>query len=239
MVPTMPTRRVSTFVLAALIGAATACEGTATGLLVSGPSAGARVRLVNALTSSQALDFAVDGQVAASGVGFGAASPYVSVTLASHRLQAQASGTGTTLLDFTRDLTTAGAFSLIPAPGLSQFGALFIPDDPTPAVGQAKLRVVHVAAAPGAISMYVTAPNADLSSATPVVPTLSFGAASAYVAIAPGTYRIRITPAGIPSTTLLDTGNITLSTGSVRTLLVTDAPGGGLPTNLSVITDAN
>ena len=235
----MRTRRVTTITLAALIGGAIACEGTATGLLVTGATSGARVRLVNALTSSQALDFAVDGQVAASGVGYGSASPYVSVTLASHRLQAQASGTGTTLVDFTRDLTTAGAFSLIPAPGLSQFGALFIADDPTPATGQAKIRVVHVAAAPGAISMYVTAPTADLSSATPAVPTLSFGAASPYVAVAAGTYRLRITPAGIPSTTLIDAGNITVSAGSVRTLLITDAPGGGLPTTLSIITDSN
>jgi FtsP/CotA-like multicopper oxidase with cupredoxin domain len=234
----MPSRRVTTFVLAALLGAI-ACEGKTTGLLVTGPTGGARVRLINALTSSPSLDFAVDGQVAASGVGFGAASPYVSVTLASHRLQAQASGTGTTLVDFTRDLTADGAFSLIPAPGLSQFGALFIPDDPTPVSGQAKLRVIHVAATPGAISMYVTTPAADLASATPSVPSLSFGAASPYVAVAPGTYRIRITPAGVPSTTLLDTGNITLSAGSVRTLLVTDAPGGGLPTTLSVIVDAN
>ena len=239
----MPSRRVTTFVLAALLGAI-ACEGKTTGLLVTGPTGGARGRLINALTSSpsldfEALDFAVAGQVAASGVGFGAASPYVSVTLASHRLQAQASGTGTTLVDFTRDLTADGAFSLIPAPGLSQFGALFIPDDPTPVSGQAKLRVIHVAATPGAIAMYVTTPAADLASATPSVPSLSFGAASPYVAVAPGTYRIRITPAGVPSTTLLDTGNITLSAGSVRTLLVTDAPGGGLPTTLSVIVDAN
>ena len=235
----MPTRRVTSFVLAALLATAVACEGTATGLLITGATGSARVRLVNALTSSQALDFAVDGQVVSSGVGFGAASPYIPVTLASHRLQAQASGTGTTLVDFTRDLTSAGTFSLIPAPGLSQFGALFIADDPTPAAGQAKLRVVHVAAAPGAVSMYVTAPTTDLSSATPAVPSLSFGAASPYVAVAPGTYRIRITPAGNPSTTLLDTGNITVSAGSVRTLLVTDAPGGGLPTTLSVISDEN
>ena len=235
----MPTRRLTTLALAALLGTAVACEGSTTGLLVTGATSGARVRLVNALTSSQALDFAVDGQVAASGIGFGSASPYVSLTLASHRLQAQASGTGTTLVDFTRDLTTAGTFSLIPAPGLSQFGALFIADDPTPAAGQAKFRVVHVAAAPGAVSMYITSPTADLSSATPAVPTLAFGAASPYVAVAPGTYRIRITPAGNPSTTLLDTGNITVTAGSVRTLLVTDAPGGGLPTTLSVITDAN
>ena len=236
----MRTRFPAAVVIATIAVAAHACEGRTSGFLISGPTNGVRVRLLNALTSSQALDFAVDGQVAASGVVFGGASPYVSISAGSHRLTAQASGTGTTLLDFTRDLTASGSFSLIPAPGLSQFGALFIPDDPTPASGQAKIRVVHVAAAPGAISVYVTtSTGGDLSSATPVVPTLSFGAASPYVTLSPGTYRIRVTPAGNPSNVLLDTGNVTVAPGTVRTLLVTDAPGGGLPTTLSIVADAN
>ena len=155
----------------------------------TGPTGSVRVRLLNALTSAQALNFVVDGQVASTGVAFGSASPYVSVSAGSHRLQAQASGTGTTLLDFTQDLSASGAFSLIPAPGLSSFGALFIPDDPAPATGQVKLRLVHVAAAPGPVSVYVTSPTGDLASATPVVPTLAFGAASPYVMVTPGTFR--------------------------------------------------
>jgi hypothetical protein len=194
--------------------------------------------MLNALTSSPSLDFLVDAQVAASGVAFGNASPYASLTVGSHRLQARSSN-GTTLVDFTRDLNTAGSYSFIPAPGLSQSGALFIADDPTPAAGQAKVRVVHVAAAPGAVSVYVTAGNADLSTATPVAPSVAFGAASSYVTLASGTYRVRVTPAGNPGTVLLDTGNIPLGAGSVRTLMLTDAPGGGLPTTLSVVADGN
>jgi hypothetical protein len=231
--------RLSTFIaLGTLAAAAVACEGTTSGTIISGPTGGARVRLMNALTSTPSLDFAVDGQVAATGITFGGASRYVSVGLGSHRLSAQATGTGTTLLDFTRDLTADGSFSLIPAPGLSQFGALFIPDDLTPASGQAKVRLVHVAAAQSALSLYITTTSGDLSSATPIVPTLSFGAASPYVTVVPGSYRIRVTPVGVPSTIILDIG-ATLGAGSVRTLLVTDAPSGGLPTNLSIIADAN
>lgn len=229
-------RFVTSVALATIAVVALGCEGTTSGFLITGSTGNVRVRLMNALTSAQALDFAVDGQVASSGVGFGAASPYVTVSAGSHQLQARASGTGTNLVDFTRDVSE-GAFSLIPAPGLSQFGALFIADDPTPATGQAKLRVVHVAATPGAVSVYVTGPTADISSATPVVPAIEFGSASPYVVVAPGTYRIRITQAGSPSTVIVDTGNTALSAGSVRTLLVTDAPGGGLPTTLSVVTD--
>ena len=222
----------------ALLAATVACEGRTSGLLVTGPIGGVRVRMLNALPSSSSLDFLVDAQVAATGVAYANASPYASLSIGSHRLQAR-SNTGTTLVDFTRDLNTEGSFSFIPAPGLSQSAALFIADDPTPVSGQAKVRVVHVAAAPGAVSVYVTAGNADLSTATPVAPSVAFGTASSYVALAAGTYRVRVTPAGNPSTVLLDTGNIPLGAGTVRTLMLTDAPGGGLPTTLTVLSDGN
>ncbi|HUQ83106.1 MAG TPA: DUF4397 domain-containing protein [Gemmatimonadaceae bacterium] len=225
-------------VTGALLAATVACEGRTSGLLVTGPTGGVRVRMLNALPSSPTLDFLVDGQVATTGVAYANASPYASLTVGSHRLQARSS-TGTTVVDFTRDLNTQGSFSFIPAPGLSQSAALFIADDPTPVSGQAKVRVVHVAAAPGAVSVYVTAGTADLSTATPVAPSVAFGTASSYVALAAGTYRVRVTPAGNPSTVLLDTGNIALAAGTVRTLMLTDAPGGGLPTTLSILSDGN
>jgi hypothetical protein len=235
----MRTRIATTVSIAALSALALACEGRTSGFLVSGPAGGVRVRLLNALTSSSSLSFTIDGQVAASGIPFGGASQYQSLTVGSHRLQVVSATSGTTLVDFTRDFGSEGAFSLVPAPGLSQSGALLITDDPTPATGQARVRVVHVAAAPGAVSVYVTAPTADLASSTPVVASLAFGSASAYVSVGPGTYRVRVTPAGDPSQILLDSGNLTVGAGTVRTLLLTDAPGGGLPTNLSVVSDAN
>lgn len=235
----MRTRVVASIAATALAAVVTAScdEGFPSGVAVTGAVNDAGVRLINALTAAQALDFLVDGNVAATGTAFGAASPYVGVSASSHRLQARGSTSGTFLIDFTRDLASGGSYSLIPAPGLSQFGALFIQDDLTPAAGSAKLRAVNVAAASGAIAIYVTGPSDPISSATPAIPALVFGAASPYVTVPPGSHRIRITPVGAPSTILVDSGTLNLSAGSVRTLLVTDAPGGGLPTTLSVIVD--
>jgi hypothetical protein len=222
--------------IAGLAALSLGCEGKTSGFLVTGPTSNVRVRLVNALTSSQSLDLLVDNQAAASGVGFGSASQYATTSEGSHQLTARATGTGTNLVDFTRSLTN-GSFSFVPAPGLGQSGALFLTDDPTSTAGQSRLRVIHVAAAPGAISVYVTAPTADLTSATPVVPSLSFASASPYVGVTAGTYRIRITRAGSPSDVLVDLSNTTLGGGTVKTLLVTDASGGGLPPVVSVIAD--
>jgi hypothetical protein len=231
-------RLASTTAIVAVAVTTLACEGrTARGFLTTGPTAGARVRLINALTSTSALDFVVDGQVAVSGVGFGSASQYVTVTLASHRLQARNPTTGTPLLDFTRDLSAEGAYSLIPAPGLSQFGALFLEDNTTPVSGQVRIRVVNVAAAPGPIAVYLTAANGDITSTSPSIPTVLFGTASDYLQVAPGSYRVRVTRAGNSGDVLVELATLTVGAGTVRTLLVTDAPSGGFPTNLSVITD--
>jgi len=235
----MRPRIASSLSVATLAVIALACDGRTTGVLVTGPTSDVRLRLLNALTSSQAVDLLVDGQVASSGVPFGGAGPYVVLTAGSHRLQARSSTTGTILVDQTRDLTSIGSFCFVPAPGLGEQGARFITDDPTPTAGMAEVRVVHVAAARQAVSVYVTPATADLSSSTPVISLLPFGLASDYVAVAPGTYRIRVTPPGDPSTILLDMGNVTLTSGSVHTLMMTDALGGGLPTNLSIVADTN
>ena len=227
----------------ALVVAATVaiagCEGNATGFITDTNTTGAQVRVFNAVTSSTAVDFLIDGQVAASSIGFGTASGYRSVSLGAHTLQIRSSTTGTTLLDFPRDFSSAGRFSLIPAPGLGTSGALFLTDDPNPITGQGRVRVVHVAATPGAVSVYVTAPDANLASATPTVSALPFGTASNYLNLAPGTYRVRVTPVGNPAQVLLDSGNLSIGSGSVRSLMLTDSPGGGLPTTLSIVSDAS
>ena len=237
----MRTRFAASIAVATLAVFGAACaEGVPTGgVAFTGSVNDASVRLINALTAAQALDFVVDGRVASSGTQFGGASPYIGVSAGTHRLQAQGSTSGTTLVDFTRDLTTGGSFSMVPAPGLSQFGALFIVDDPSPAAGRVKLRGINVSPATGPVAIYVTGATDDISSATPAIPALVFGAASPYVTVPPGNYRIRLTPVGNPSEILADAGSVVLGAGSVRTLLVTDAPGGGLPTTLSIIVDNN
>ena len=232
----MRSRTSPLLLIAGLVALTLGCEGRTSGFLITGPTNNVRVRLVNALTSSQSIDLVVDGQSAAAGVAFGSASVKASTSEGTHQLQARASGTGTTLVDFTRSLTN-GSFSFVPAPGLGQQGALFLTDDPTSTAGQSRLRVVHVAAAPGAVSVYVTSGTADLTSATPVVPSLSFASASPYVGVSGGTYRIRITQAGSPSNVLVDVSNAALGGGTVKTLLITDASGGGLPSVLSIIAD--
>src|SRR5690349_14363399 len=75
--------------IAGLMALTLGCEGRTSGFLTTGPTSNVRVRLINALTSSQSLDLVLDAQVAASGVGFGTASQYASTTEGTHQLQAR------------------------------------------------------------------------------------------------------------------------------------------------------
>ena len=235
----MRTRFAATIAVATLAAVGASCgEANPTGgLLFTGSVNGTSVRLINALTADQGLDFLVDGRVAASNTQFGGASPYIAVSADTLRLQAEGSISGTTLVDFTRDLSAGGSFSMVPAPGLNQLGALFVADDPSPVAAQVKLRGINVSAATGPVAIYVTGPNDDISSATPLIPALVFATASAYVTVPPGNYRIRLTPVSNPSDVLADVPSVILGARTVQTLLVTDAPGGGLPTTVSIILD--
>src|SRR5262245_2474009 len=151
----MRNRFVTPAVTALLAASILGCEqATTPGFIISGPTSNARVRVVNAVTSSAAVDFLVDGQVLASNIGFGAASGYATLTLGSHRVQVRSAPSGTILVGYTRDFAAAGSFSLIPAPGLGESGALVTADDPNPAAGQTKVRLINVAAAAGPVSVY-------------------------------------------------------------------------------------
>ena len=226
--------------------AAIGCETRTIGFATTGPSGGvdgggggaARVRLFNAITSAGPVDFLVDGRVVASGVDFGSASPYVSVPSGNRRLQVRSSSTSTGLIDFSTDVADQGSFTLLPAPGLQQFGALFLSDQTSPVSGQARIRVVHAAAAAGLVDIYLAPADTPLSSAAATLTGVPLGLASAYINVAPGTYRVWVTVAGQRANVLLESGPHSFAANLVRTLVLTDAPSGGLPPALSIVSDA-
>jgi hypothetical protein len=88
------------------------------------------------------------------------------------------------------------------------------------------------------VDIYVTAPGADLTTATPVLTGVAFGDVADYLEVPAGEYQVRITPAGT-KTVAIDSGALTLESGQVRTAIAVDAPGGGAPFDLIVLADSN
>jgi hypothetical protein len=114
--------------------------------------------------------------------------------------------------------------------------------NPTPTASQVEVRIVNLSPAGGSLDVFVTAPNADLSTATPTAAGLAPPAASAYAVLAPGTYQVRAVPAGTAAaarstSVVLTVNNVALAGGTGRTIVIADRAAGGAPIIGVVLSD--
>jgi uncharacterized protein DUF4397 len=251
--------------LAALVLVSVGC-GTkeATGPLQSG--AQGRVRFVNLITdpARNPVNAILESVPFGVNLGYGGTTPSSLPSPATANYSAILVGNRTLVLQKTADpsVTVATiAFTMaegedrtIYATGGTGGGAVasFMTTDPTPApgAGQVAVRIINMSPTGGALDFFVTAPNADLSTATPTAANLAYQAASPYVGLvglAAGTYQIRAVPAGtVPaarSTSVVinftppATPAAPFPAGSARTIVAADAAAGGTPLRAFLIPD--
>jgi len=115
-------------------------------------------------------------------------------------------------------------------------------DDNTLSATQARVRVVHLSPSAGAVDIFVTAPNADLATATPTLANVTVRSASAYLAVAAGTYQIRVVPAGTAAAAragavAINVASLALAANTVRTIVAADNNIGGAPLRAFVLAD--
>ncbi len=251
----------STSLFAALALAAVAC-GTkdAPGPLEAGQTG--RVRFVNLITDQARLPVNAVLESVPFGVnlGYGGTTPsslpspataFYSAILVGDRslvLQRTADPTATVAtLSFTIVL---GADHTVYAEGGTAGGPItgWMTADPTPAppAGQVAVRIVNMSPTGGAMDFFLTAPSADLSTATPTVANLAYHGESAYVNLPAGTYQIRAVPAGTAAA--LRSASVVISftppatpapfpAGSGRTIVAADAAAGGSPLRAFLLPD--
>ena len=100
--------------------------------------------------------------------------------------------------------------------------------------GQARAQVVHAAPDAPPVSVYVTAPGADLATAT-ALGTFSFGNELGPVEVPAGNYQIRVTLADNPGAVVYDAGTVALADGADLLLVaVTNTTTGAAPISLLV-----
>ncbi|MFI3245574.1 MAG: DUF4397 domain-containing protein [Ferrimonas sp.] len=87
--------------------------------------------------------------------------------------------------------------------------------------GNARVQVVHAAASAPAVDVYVTTPDADISSSTATLTDVSYEDISDALEITAGEYQIRITTTGT-TTVVFDSGTLTLASRSNLILAATD-----------------
>jgi len=205
----------------------------------------AQIRFVNAAPGVASASVRWAGSEAFSDVAFGdaaAAGAYRTLRAGTQDLAVtapSASGTGTT--ELTRGAITTARdrrYTLALVRQESGYTVAVLRDTAAvPAAGKAKVRVAHLSQlAEGNVDVYVTAPGADLGTATPTSAAITPLASSPYVELAAGTYQVRVTNAGA-KTLLLDTGAIELAEGKVRTVFAMDTGADAPPLKVVVLDD--
>jgi hypothetical protein len=204
----------------------------------TGPANVAGVRVVHASPNAPNVDVLVDNTTALTNVAYRAASGFLEVDAGTRRLRVNATGTTTTVIDANVPLVAGASYTVLATGLLAGIQPVVAQDNLTdPAAGQVKLRVIHAAPAAAGVDVYATAPGADINAATPVLTNVGFRAVSDYLSVPAGTYQLRVTPTGT-KTVAID-ATVTLTAGQIRTVVATDAPGGGAPLAPVVLADKN
>jgi len=205
----------------------------------TGPSATAQVRVVHGSPDAPAVDVLVDGTEVLADVAYKQSSPYLSVPAGTRNIKVNAANSTTTVINANAAVTKDYAYTVIATNRLASIEPLVLQDDlAAPAAGNIKLRLVHGAPSVGQVDIYITAPGANLATATPNLTAVPFKGASGYLEVPAGNYQVRITPTGT-KTVAIDTGALTLAAGQIRTGIAVEAPGGGAPLTALLLADAN
>jgi hypothetical protein len=228
--------RLLTLALAAAVFTAGCSDDDDSG---TGPTTEAGVRVVHASPDAPSVDVLVDDAQVLTAVPYLGSSSYLDVPSGTRNVKVNATGTSTTVIDTDLQLAVGTDYTVIAGGLVSSIEPLVLTDDRTaPPAGNVKVRAVHGAPSAPAVDVYVTEPGADIATATPVLTSVPFGAASDYLSVPAGDYQVRVTPAG-SKTVVIDSGSLTLAAGQVRTALAVDSPGGGAPFDLLVLADLN
>ncbi len=174
----------------------------------------ARVKTVNGVAGSTAVNLRIDNKTLLSNVPYGGSSSYVAVPSGPHTFQLEASNVpGTTIASLTQALTPARDYSLFATGPLSHPSMIaFLDDNTVPGTGLARVRFVDALSDGTAVDVLLN----FAGQASGIAP----GTATGYYSLAPGTtYTIQFTTAG--GVTLLATlSPVEIDAGHVYTIYI-------------------
>ena len=203
------------------------CLGTI--LLIAGCGGGGntRLRVMNAVPDESSLNVLVDSTSVSSNLAYGTSTGYLSEKSGSRQVTIEPSGTSSTLLQQSITLGSGTDTTVISSNFSSEVANLVLTDDNSaPASGDFKLRIINASPSLGPADVYVVTPGTALTTVSPTVSNLSFGAATAYQSLTGGNYEIELTSVG-QKFAAVDTGTLAFSSGQVWTFVGLNNPQGG------------
>ena len=162
----------------------------------------AQLRVLHASPDAPNVDVYIDGSKVLANVAYPTLSQYLSLPVGQHRIQVNAAGTTTTVIDVSPTLAANSDYTAIAAGFLANIEALLATDETSPAPnGQARLRVIHASPDAGPVDILV---NGQV-----VLSNVAFGTISRYLTVPAGTYMVQVNAAGTTTTAI--SGSVTLA----------------------------
>jgi len=184
-----------------------------------GGGGNARLRVVHASPDEGSIDVLIDSKTIASGITFGTATSYTSLSSGSRHLQMEPSDTATPVIDETLSLGSGSDTTVLLANFATSLNAVTLQDDNSaPTSGNAKLRIINAAPGLAPADVYIVPDGTDINSVTPVLSSMGFESASSYTSLGAGTYRVWFTQPG-QKFIFIDSGPLPLSAGQIRSVV--------------------
>lgn len=201
----------------------------------------ANVRLANFLTDTPLVTLSAGVVPVQSNIAFGAPSIYKLVSTNTQELAVKRSTDATPIGADSVNLILGRHYTYYVLGITTAAKTKFATDDTVfAAAGKVKIRFLHgiKAQSTKGIDLYVSLPgDTSLALLTPIVPSLAYGSASAYVPVDTSLRRVRLTLTGLTSTIFDSTFAAGINDSSVVTIVATDKIGGGAPVRVQVVTD--
>lgn len=205
------------------------------GTVIDAATVDANVRLANA--TSDTLDFLQNGTAlsGSTSLTFGTSSACSLVPVANPLLSVVKTGTSTALAGFPTTTLVAGnsyTYLAYPTGTGTAFAALDMSAF-TPTSGSGGLQVYNATGLTTGLDIFVTAPGADLGTAT--ISNVANGTTSTFVSVPAGSQQIRITSTG-GTTVLLDAGSMNFTAGQNATLVIAPPAAGSTTPRAFLVT---
>lgn len=195
----------------------------------------ARVRVFHASPDAPNVDVLINGGRILENVPYKGVSDFLGIDAGDTRVQVNVTGTDTSAIDTHAEFAEDTDYMIVAADKVAQITPLvFTADRSRPEAGSVKLRVLHAAASAPNVDVYVTAPDAGIANAQPVLSNVPFKAMSDYLTVPAGSYDVFVTLRGT-KTVAIEARGLAVADGLIATVAALDAVGGGAPFSLQVL----
>lgn len=186
-------------------------------------SGSTQIRFVHAGDGAGSVDILIDSKTVSTNLGYANNSNYFKVSSGSHTIEIRPTGTTSDLVNTKVTLASGSSSTGILQNLTGAALAIFTDDDTAPKSGQANLRIIHSAEAPGNLDIYIISPGQGITGLSPTIPNVTYSSATKYQGLNAGSYEIVATYAGTQGI-FADTiaSPLNLANGQIRTMVILD-----------------